>query len=468
MRVAQLFAVFAVARAWQWDMPATVGAPSARVGHTLSLYSLGAGLQSRLLVCDGVGEGGAYLPGCIALDPFDGWRFTEALGSNDTAPRVDHTAVVFNGFLVLYGGLNASSGSPFDPAGCEVILAGSWRPAPGGECNGAVPAARWGHSAVLYGSQWFVYGGATFDGSPVDLADVAVLDMMSAPALTWTQPASVLNPPPSRHSHAAIAYGNLMIVYGGYSIAAGDSLKDLWVMPMDGPSAFIWSEIAPSGGIPTPLYGHRAVLVDSLIVMYGGQLSVGDGVQAIALSDGGAVWSTPTVDGDWTHAPFRAGVASLDADGDADPELVVFGGLRTDVGKPANGLAVLSEIGQNVLAPAKELPFILAGAACGAFLLLGMGYFAYRRARFRTERRLQAARKARMDEDGDGDGSGPGGSEAGASDPLLLGAGGYGSSYQAAAELDVSRGVELGAGGRGGADEEAGGEDEGDDAQLRF
>ncbi len=83
-------------------MPASTGTqPASRSGHTAAVYTPVNG-QPRVVSCGGVDPSGAYLPaGCTSLDPFRAWAFTPVVGANDTAPRVDGTAVVFNRYMVI-------------------------------------------------------------------------------------------------------------------------------------------------------------------------------------------------------------------------------------------------------------------------------------------------------------------------------------------------------------------------------
>jgi len=380
---------------WEWDIPVSSGAPVSRYQHAMVTYIQPSTGQLRILTCGGttMDKDNNFIyapPGCYSLDPFHGWNFIRVITNNDTAPRKDHTMLSYKTNLIIYGGIlspNSSTGynpDNYNPTDCEVLSISTWRPITNSHCNrGDVPVSRWGHTAVTYNDQWIIYGGATLpqEGQDsIDLDDASILDLTSGPNYTWYTPFNVLNPPPARHYHAAAVYMNNMVIYGGFSIEDQDALNDLWIVPLDGPTSWTWTNLIPTGNIPTPLYGHRAVVVNNLFVIYGGQIAIAGGIQAIDLSNNGAVWTTPTVDGEWTQTPLLASVASFDSDGDSDPELVVFGGKQIIInGKVSNGLAVLSQIGENPVPISQSLPFIIGGGAVGGFLLLGLGYFAYRR-----------------------------------------------------------------------------------------
>lgn len=409
-----LCSLYPSVQAWEWDIPVSSGAPLSRYQHTMVTYVQPSTGQLRILVCGGStldssnnNEPIYVPPGCYSLDPFHGWNFVRVITNNDTAPRKDHTMVAYQTHLLIYGGIiSPNSTQYYSPTDCEIISLSTWKPIKDSHCDlGDVPVSRWGHTAVQYMDQWIIYGGATLpqEGQDsIDLDDAIILDLTSGPNFTWYTPFNILNTPPARHYHAAAVHGNTMVVYGGYSIENDDVLDDLWIVPLDGPNSWTWTNIAPTGNVPTPLYGHRAVVVNDLFVMFGGQIAIVGGIHAIDLSDNGAVWTTPTIDGGWTDAPFLASVAAFDSDGDSDPELVVFGGKEAGLnGKVTNGLAVLSQIGENPIPISQSLPFIITGSAVGGFLLLGLGYFAYRRSH------TLALRKAKEAQEAEEEGRGP-------------------------------------------------------------
>ena len=216
------------------------------------------------------------------------------------------------------------------------------------------------------------------------------LRVPGAPALAWGAPLlpAAGSRPPARAFHAAAACGATMLVFGGQGDAAGTQLlSDVWALgPVaavgDLPKA-VWTErVAASAGLGSgggggagaarPLRGHRLEIVGaSLLLAYGGQGGPPGGLMTLDLASAAATWAVPSVAGSGLGAPFRAAVALLDADGDADPELVVFGGASLSGGGFSGGLAVLRQLGaDNSLASSENLPFILGGGA-SALLLLG-------------------------------------------------------------------------------------------------
>ena len=404
------------AASWEWDALAPGGAaPSARAGASLTrLPSVGAGSSAKLVLCGGQGADRREVSGCALLDPLAAWSFSPVLAEGQTAYRSDHSAVVVpaaagggGAFLLLYGGVNATPVAPvarraraglasFDARGCEVIDVGTWQPAPpASDCDLAhAPIARYAHSSALMGSAWLVFGGvASATGAVLD-DGVQALDVSRAPVLAWAPaflPATGARPQ-ARAFHAAASFGLQMLVFGGQGDSQGTQLlSDVWSL---GPVASVadlpkaaWAQRVPAaagaGGSARTLRGHRLELVGSLLLAYGGEGAPPGGLMTLDLASASADWAVPSVAGAGPGTPFRAAVALLDEDGDADPELVVFGGAAVaGPGAVSASLAVLRQLGaDNSLASSANLPYILGGGASGLLLLGALALVGYLRSR---------------------------------------------------------------------------------------
>ena len=418
---------------WEWDVIAPGGAaPSARAGA--SLTRLGAADSSaRLVLCGGQGADRRELSGCALLDPHAAWSFAPVLAEARTAWRSDHAAAVVPAaaggggasFLLLYGGVNATPVEPsrllgaspllsasaaapaappasasalaFASAGCEIIDVSTWLPAPAAnDCDVAhAPAARYAHSAALLGSAWLVFGGLSSAGNSLLDDGVQPLDTAGAPALKWAAPfkPSTGDRPQARAYHAAAAWGSTMVVYGGQGDAQGSQLlSDVWllapVVSVGDVAKASWSQRADAGGAGAarPLRGHRLELAGALLLVYGGQGGPAGGLLTLDLATPGAAWAAPSVAGTGLNAPFRAAVALRDADGEADPELVVFGGASiSGNGAVSGGLAVMRPLGaDNSITSSQNLPYILGGGGVALLLLGGLALVGLSRSRSRA------------------------------------------------------------------------------------
>lgn len=75
-------------------------------------------------------------------------------------------------------------------------------------CTGSVPHARSGHTATLFGSIMYVFGGQS-DSCFNDLYAFHI------PERKWVVPSTSGTPPAPRNSHTATLVGSTIIVFGG-------------------------------------------------------------------------------------------------------------------------------------------------------------------------------------------------------------------------------------------------------------
>ena len=342
--------------AWQRSGGSTANTPAARYGAATTFLQP-TGSVGTPLVCGGGDGAGNALDDCAVL-AVDSWAWTQVVAPGVTVGRVMHTAAltVPPDFCLQWGGNNATGS--VDP---DVEEVGAWKPQ-GALFFNSPNITRYGHSAVMVGAPayppaWVIFGGtSTEDG--VDLGDMLVLSMSVAPGtavpptFTWYPVVAVGTLPSPRKFHSAVVYNNQMYVYGG--LAAGVALSDLYVFVLDATLASgRWEYITPTG--PTPaLYGHRAMVAGSLMVVVGG-LTTGSslppsassgGVVAADLSVDTPVWSTPTVIGPAPSTWFLPAVALFTPQGTTAPQLVYFGGGANDAGaSPTAATFVLTDIG---------------------------------------------------------------------------------------------------------------------------
>ena len=172
-----------------WSPTTTVGAPSARVGHTAVWTG------DRMVVWGGGADtGGRYDP--IA----DAWTPTASAGA--PAARSRHSAVWTGSRMVVWGGRDATgnfnTGGRYDPA------ADTWQPT---STSGA-PAPRRSHAAVYTGNQMIVWGGVH---SSADAKNGGRYD----PVLDSWSPTSTVNAPASpTQSMWGVWTGSEMLVWG--------------------------------------------------------------------------------------------------------------------------------------------------------------------------------------------------------------------------------------------------------------
>jgi hypothetical protein len=402
---------------WEWDQPPLQGSFSARVGHgAAGFFPSGAG--ERMVACGGEGASAA---GCDRLVPSSAWAVTPVVTpAQATTIRYDHAVAVLGAYLISFGGCARAGGgncSGGDALGSvEAWDWGSWVLQNATDMRPSW-APRWGHTATALrapagaGSPCsgaavrgclLIWGGVDAAGrnlaefaaepdSPSLLALVLTEDVGGAPALEFApQPgepflsAEARGPvPPARHYHAAAAApgGGALLVSGGFSVAAGAALSDLWQLDV---AAFpwVWSQRFPApGGAPPPLYGHRLLAAASgWLLLFGGAgggapLLLASPAFALAPNGSFAGWAAPPgVAGEPPAAGFRATALLLDVNGDGTEEAVVLGGAAGAGGARSSQLSVLYGIGRARPSAAQQLPWELAGAAVAVLVLGALGY----------------------------------------------------------------------------------------------
>lgn len=177
--------------------------------------------------------------------------------------RWGHTATLYDGKLMVfggYGGTGAHSRSAdvlvYD---CTTNVLSS--PPIQGPC----PAARMGHSAVLFGHTLVIFGGRLSPAQP--LSDVWALDLL---ALTWRCIACKGDAPAARFRHTAVActspaQSETMIVHGGYD--GQHTFSDTYILDM---SDWTWQQASTTGWAAQPCHSHAAALLHHRMFVFGG------------------------------------------------------------------------------------------------------------------------------------------------------------------------------------------------------
>jgi hypothetical protein len=313
-----------------------------RYAATMALYAPN-GATSRPVLCGGQGPS-EYLDDCFIIVPssdISGWQYTTVVPHGRIEPRAKHASVYSAGYCFLYGG-NTSASSPASPEGLEV---GPWDPAPL-TIDGTVPVARYDHSAVLTpdGDSWVVFGGSIFEDY-VDLADVVVLDLSNAASkqLVWSAPSTRGFLPSARRLQSATVWNGYMIVFGG--ISGSSVLSDVYLLNLGGTAQWLWQ--LQDSVSSWPLYGHKAFMMGSQLVVVGG-LTQGGAVTPAGPTGGVLVldtadwnWRLQQISGVAPTTWYLPAAAAISTD-----QIVYFGGSELeDGGAVSDSLYLLTGIG---------------------------------------------------------------------------------------------------------------------------
>jgi hypothetical protein len=138
-----------------------------------------------------------------------------------------------------------------------------------------VPDARWGHSAVSWNGKLVLFGGSNTQHCFNDtwVLDVSVNPRESTDSrrllATWKKlklGGDVR--PPSRAGQTVSLVGDALYVFGGCHIS--DVFNDLWRLDLR-TSAPTWEKLTVAGTPPAPRVGHAAVVLGDRIVFSGGR-----------------------------------------------------------------------------------------------------------------------------------------------------------------------------------------------------
>eukprot|EP00274_Cyanoptyche_gloeocystis_P007191 CAMPEP_0196667380 /NCGR_PEP_ID=MMETSP1086-20130531/65048_1 /TAXON_ID=77921 /ORGANISM="Cyanoptyche gloeocystis , Strain SAG4.97" /LENGTH=332 /DNA_ID=CAMNT_0042004705 /DNA_START=53 /DNA_END=1051 /DNA_ORIENTATION=- len=181
--------------------------------------------------------------------------------------------VIFGGFTSAEGDGSASSlgGRCFSDVHVLDLEKHFWTTP---EVSEIVPAARWGHSAVIVEDKLVVFGGysSTSVQGNTFFNDFNVLDLE---AWTWSRPTPTGKAPCERWGNSVTKVGDFLVVVGGYSRSAmgvGRCFKEVYIFDL---GTLHWSQPIILGKAPQERTGHSATLVGNRIYVIGGA-SAGD------------------------------------------------------------------------------------------------------------------------------------------------------------------------------------------------
>ncbi len=280
-----------------WTRLSPTGTPPPVAYKDSAIYDAA---HSRVLVLgrDSIGHNGVWTLD-LSTPGNESWSKLNSTGAIPLAPA-GHSAVYDAARIrmLVFWGYDYSAGWLDDVWALDLSTPGaeSWTQlGPTG-----TPPGRWGHSAIYDAahSRVIVYGG--IDGYD-KLGDVWALDLSTPGAEVWTQLDPTGTPPAARDGHSAVydaAHGR-MLVFGG---DGSSRLNDVWALDLNTPGAEEWTQLDPTGTLPSTRDDHSAIYdaANDHMIVFGGCHFDG-GLQA--LND---VWtldlSAPGAE-TWTPAP---------------------------------------------------------------------------------------------------------------------------------------------------------------------
>ncbi|NXG00666.1 TEA3 protein, partial [Sakesphorus luctuosus] len=205
----------------------------------------------------------------------DFWRYSivknewEMLDCSRDGPEEleEHSMVAYKGNLYIFGGMvDSASNQAKTPLWIYDIDSTRWtecRNVPA-ETESLAPANRKGHSAVVYHSSMYIYGG--YFGIKGISQEFWTFHFDTRKWLCVSSPSHNTGPGP-RHGHSTVVYRTGMYLFGG--LMGLSEQKDLWKWDFVSSS---WSNIRTSQG-PPPVVGHASIVCKDSMLIFGGGIS---------------------------------------------------------------------------------------------------------------------------------------------------------------------------------------------------
>ncbi|KAF2757426.1 hypothetical protein EJ05DRAFT_389232 [Pseudovirgaria hyperparasitica] len=198
-------------------------------------------------------------------------------------PRVGHSSLlVGNAFIVFGGDTKMDEGDQLDDN--LYLLNTSTKHWSKAVPSGNRPTGRYGHTLNLLGSRIFIFGGQVEGFFFNDLVAFD-LNALQSTNSTWETliPNSGDEPlpqglsPPARTNHTIITYNDKLYLFGGTD--GNTWFNDVWTYD---PRVNAWTELDCIGYIPTPREGHAAALVNDTMYVFGGRTKDGNDLGDLA------------------------------------------------------------------------------------------------------------------------------------------------------------------------------------------
>eukprot|EP00298_Acanthocystis_sp_HF-20_P012255 c19795_g1_i1.p1 GENE.c19795_g1_i1~~c19795_g1_i1.p1 ORF type:complete len:832 (-),score=394.58 c19795_g1_i1:141-2636(-) len=222
--------------------------PSARIGASCSL------IGNKLYVIGGAINNRSTNTVYIYQIEKGIWDSPPMYGNPPTA-LTGHCAVAVGSEIFIFGGGDGES--PINDLHVIDTSTNKWlKP----EVEGNKPEGGIGCSMVAFGMKIVIFGGF---GAKQYTNDLTIL---STSSMAWTHPTQRGDfIPTPRVGHSAVMIGSDMYVFGGSF--NGVALRETWCLNV---KTLFWTKFENEGELPYPRFGHTAVTVGNKIYIFGG------------------------------------------------------------------------------------------------------------------------------------------------------------------------------------------------------
>eukprot|EP00004_Rigifila_ramosa_P019012 TRINITY_DN4798_c0_g1_i1.p1 TRINITY_DN4798_c0_g1~~TRINITY_DN4798_c0_g1_i1.p1 ORF type:complete len:1400 (-),score=345.14 TRINITY_DN4798_c0_g1_i1:632-4831(-) len=243
-----------------WKVLQTNNTPVPRWGHTITAAS------GKLWLFGGTGTGTLLNDLHTLSADLTSWSRVGA--ANGPSPRYAHSCTAVNeNVLVVFGG--REGGKFHDDLSIFRIDTLQWSTVSQNPQQ-AWPRARYGHSFTTYAGP--VGGGSNSTpllilfGGYGDLSSVFNdVWLFNTASLTWQNLKPTGETPPARGSHTATLFGSKLFIFGGFDLKR--TFADLYYLDLE---LVAWCRVKTGGAKITARTGHTAVALDRFLCVYGG------------------------------------------------------------------------------------------------------------------------------------------------------------------------------------------------------
>ncbi|KAF2969005.1 hypothetical protein GQX73_g4572 [Xylaria multiplex] len=191
-------------------------------------------------------------------------------------PRVGHSSLLVGNAFIVYGGdTKIDETDVLDET--LYLLNTSTRQWSRALPAGIRPSGRYGHSLNIVGSKIYIFGGQV-EGYFMNDLSAFDLNQLQMPNNQWeiliknseNGVTSTGKVPPARTNHSMITYNDKMYLFGGTN--GFQWFNDVWCYD---PPTNKWTQLDCIGYIPSPREGHSAALIDDVMYIFGGRTEEG-------------------------------------------------------------------------------------------------------------------------------------------------------------------------------------------------
>eukprot|EP00300_Choanocystis_sp_HF-7_P020025 c20488_g1_i1.p1 GENE.c20488_g1_i1~~c20488_g1_i1.p1 ORF type:complete len:1274 (+),score=363.11 c20488_g1_i1:137-3958(+) len=191
------------------------------------------------------------------------WSVDES-GGRDPEGRVQHAMANIGARVFLFGGEDEAHEKYGDLFELDARLMTWLEMSP----DGYKPSARCGHTGAAVGSRMYIVGGA---GGGMALADVNYLDTRSNQWTLCTPVATGDESVPELFlAHSMVSYQGVLFLFGGGTAHAEGTRKAGSQLRSFNTATNEWRLLQPTGEVPPPMLGHRAVVWNQRMFVFGG------------------------------------------------------------------------------------------------------------------------------------------------------------------------------------------------------